>query len=51
VSIITAVDPVVDAAKDAPAIPSNLTALADRLPFETCFACVIATSLLYNYAG
>ena len=29
----------------------QLTALADRLPFETCFACVIATSLLYNYAG
>ena len=44
-----AVDPLADAAKDAPAIPSALTALPDRLIFETSFACAIATSLHYHH--
>jgi hypothetical protein len=44
-----AVDPLADAAKDAPAIPSALTALPDRLIFETSFACAIAKSLHYHH--
>ena len=47
--MIRAVEPLADAAKDAPAIPSTLTALPDRLTFETCFACAIAKSLLYYH--
>jgi hypothetical protein len=44
---ISATDPPVDTAKDAPAIPSTDTALAGRFPFEGRFACDIAGFLLY----
>ena len=42
---ISASDPLVDAAKDAPAIPSTDTALLGRFPFEARFACDIAEFL------
>jgi hypothetical protein len=41
---ISAGDPPVDAANDAPAIPSTDTALFGRFPFEARFACAIAES-------
>jgi hypothetical protein len=44
--VIIAVDPSVEAAREAPAIPSTVAAWADRLPFETRFACAMAKSLL-----
>jgi hypothetical protein len=39
---ISADDPLVDAAKDTPAMPSTETALFGRFPFETRFVCAIA---------
>jgi hypothetical protein len=42
---MSASDPPVDAAKDAPAIPSAETALLGRFPFEARFACDIAEFL------
>jgi hypothetical protein len=44
---ISAGDPPVDAANDTPAIPSTVTALLGRFPFEARFACGIAELLLH----
>jgi hypothetical protein len=43
---IAATEPLADAAKEAPAIPSTDTALLGRLPFKARFACGIAGFLL-----
>jgi hypothetical protein len=40
-------NPLVDAAQEAPAIPSMDTALLGRFPFEARFVCDIAEFLLY----
>jgi len=45
---ISANDPLVVAARDAPAIPSTDTALPVRFTFEARFACDISEFLLYS---
>jgi hypothetical protein len=44
---VSATNALVDAAKEAPAIPSTDTALLGRFAFEARFACDIAEFLLY----
>jgi hypothetical protein len=45
---VSATNALVDAAKEAPAIPSTDTALLARFPFEARFACDIAEFLLLS---